>query len=718
MKMFSLSLLVLSLVIVLLFSDRITAQPSSPCTPPCLSPSSSVPFHFWLTTRLTSPSQIYGLSNHSLVVDTNGRPHLLYGQESLFYTWHDATTWHQEYLDTPRLLDPGPYYQTSALALDSANIPHLVYINENSALLYANRRAGYWRYFPLAQTADSSLPAIAMGHSGFPHIVYAADPDEQGQLHYLYQTEQGWFNHYFFPTIDSIDVLSLALDQANHPHIAYATSDYLHYATWDGSQWQLETVQPLGSSYAVSIALDSQDRPAIAYQDGDGIRYTTRTDQGWNLEIFNNDAFAIWLSLALDHQDIPHLAYYDTSQDRQMYATRPAATWLITVVDDDTDTGHFTDIALDQQGQPHLTYAYYPFFGTGDEYLPAYTVRYAHLTGSQWLTETASFGSYHRFPSIAIASDDSLHVVYKAYSSWRYAHETASGWLTETITMPPVHPAAKVSFVLDAADNPHLAYFDSKMALYYAYRSNNTWVSQLVTTSLGVPFETLIVSLALDNSQNPHLAYFHRFNDEVHYAYRSGDEWVIETVAANPRVTGGSLSLALDSLNRPHLAYEDDENNQLMYARRVAGQWLIEALEGSGTTIFLALDSQDHPHIAHIGNDELTYTYWSGKAWLNQVVDQPYIGYTGSVASLVLDQSDHPYIAYTEYRDSLKLAHFDGKSWLIHRVDAGLYTGNYPSLALNSQGIPFILHQDRLNGHLKLSRPAAAVTYAPLIFKP
>ena len=65
---------------------------------------------------------------------------------------------------------------------------------------------------------------------------------------------------------------SIALDSSGYPHISYSKySDNraLKYARWDGSAWQIETVD--GSSIDNdagcnnAIALDSNDRPHIAY---------------------------------------------------------------------------------------------------------------------------------------------------------------------------------------------------------------------------------------------------------------------------------------------------------------------------------------------------------------------------------------------------------------------------------------------------------------------
>ena len=60
---------------------------------------------------------------------------------------------------------------------------------------------------------------------------------------------------------------SLALDSMGRPHISYREFNYLSwynddlkYAYWDGSTWQIQTVEWIGDvGHYTSLALDSSD---------------------------------------------------------------------------------------------------------------------------------------------------------------------------------------------------------------------------------------------------------------------------------------------------------------------------------------------------------------------------------------------------------------------------------------------------------------------------
>ena len=61
---------------------------------------------------------------------------------------------------------------------------------------------------------------------------------------------------------------ALRFDSQGNPHIVYG-GDYLYYAHHDGADWIIQTVDETGGTgMAASLALDDADRPHIAYQDG------------------------------------------------------------------------------------------------------------------------------------------------------------------------------------------------------------------------------------------------------------------------------------------------------------------------------------------------------------------------------------------------------------------------------------------------------------------
>ena len=107
----------------------------------------------------------------------------------------------------------------------------------------------------------------------------------------------------------------LALDAAGHPHISYFdnTNDDLKYASWNGSTWDIQTVDSTGNVGRLT-------------------------------------------SLALDSAGNPHISYFDDSQTALGYAYWDGTTWIVLTVDNMADMGRSSSLAIDTAGHPLISY--------------------------------------------------------------------------------------------------------------------------------------------------------------------------------------------------------------------------------------------------------------------------------------------------------------------------------------------------------------------------
>jgi MYXO-CTERM domain-containing protein len=309
---------------------------------------------------------------------------------------------------------------------------------------------------------------------------------------------------------------SVALDSSGHPHVAYldVTNDDLRYAWFDGASWTLETVDRDGLGWHASLALDAQDRPHIVHYDfsNSDLKYATRTADGWQTETIDSEGFVGRKpSIEIDDGGRIHVSYHDTGLDDLKYAVRDGA-WSIETIDSVDWVGDHTSLALDSSGSPHISY----FFFKNREETEFGSLRYAHRVGSDWVIESVDEdGVVGHFTSIALDANGAPHISYRddTNKTLKYAHLTQDGWQSETVDADGDLGDYNTSIAIDSAGHPHISYHDVVAgSLRYARLDGADWT---ITTIDDEPFSGHYSSLALDDSDRPHLTYSAR--DDVSF---------------------------------------------------------------------------------------------------------------------------------------------------------------------------------------------------------
>jgi hypothetical protein len=283
----------------------------------------------------------------SLALDSKGYPHISYINYTNFntgyltinsslvfgdlkYAWWDGTSWKNQTVD----FGVGGYVDSyCSLAIDSSGKPHILYYSSNGSngnLRYASWTGSSWTTETVDSKGTTGFSSLTMDSAGNPYITYF---DSNGNLKYATKTNTGWN----LQIVDYSVVIHswggsncrIILDSNGIPHIGYwkeANSDSsngLMYAFWNGTGWNIETVDTVNVvGYGSvggwsSLALDSNGYPHISYVDQNSyaaLKYAWWNGTAWNKAILDTMNVGFYSSLAIDSSGKSHISYMDEYQ--------------------------------------------------------------------------------------------------------------------------------------------------------------------------------------------------------------------------------------------------------------------------------------------------------------------------------------------------------------------------------------------------------------------
>jgi hypothetical protein len=305
------------------------------------------------------------MTDRSLRLDAQGHPHIAYGEDQLYYAFHDGSAWQHEVADSS-----GGVGLFASLALDSSGHPHISYYDRTDYdLKYAYRDASAaWHAETVDEEGDVGLyTSLVLDAQGYPQVSYYdwANSD----LKYAYRDASGWHIETVDAEGDVGECAALALDGSDHPHVSYCGWDeYFHnyqvkYAYHDASGWHTETVDTAGGwgqseDQHTSLVLDGAGRPGISYYHyGDHeLKHAYCDASGWRTETVESPFGPIaWASLAVDGSGWPHIGYCDWGLGDLKYACSDTSGWHTETVAA-TVGALYTSLALDGEGYPHISY--------------------------------------------------------------------------------------------------------------------------------------------------------------------------------------------------------------------------------------------------------------------------------------------------------------------------------------------------------------------------
>lgn len=480
----------------------------------------------------------------------------------------------------------------------------------------------------------------------------------------------------------------LRLDASGNPHVAYGSENHLFYAWFDGTSWMKEIVDTSLNAYYPALFLDIAGNPHISYSAHGDLRYAVKTGDAWSIETIDIGGNS-YTSLALDQQGQAHITYC-AHTSALYHAYREGQVWKTELVD--SDAGQYNSLGIDGDGNLHVAY-----YNDDTERL-----RYAKKTVGTWTTQTVWGSDGGAYASMALDSQDRPHISFYSWISGdnylRYARWTGSAWDIDLIDGFADMSGYNTSIAIDRSDRPHISYhrYNSGDYMAYAYYTGDQWkIGQVAHIASGTTYA--FTSLALDPYDTPRIVYFDTWPDRIVYTGWGGaGPWFPITLATSAQAGYGS-SIRLDADGRPHISYVNTEE-ELKYAHWTGSAWESQVVGSVDFTLpidmyygrkrtSLALDSLGQPHIAYVDHG-LKYTHWNGTAWQLETVeafeeDDDHLG-----AWLALDAGDRPRISYCW--SGLKYAAWDGSQWKLTKFEGD--NCKITALALDAGGKAHISH--------------------------
>lgn len=322
----------------------------------------------------------------------------------------------------------------------------------------------------------------------------------------------------------------------------------------------------------------------------------------------------MWSSVKLDSKGNPHIAYYvDGNPGQFRYATRKNNTWTVTTLDQTSGTfnGPWASIDIDSLDNPHIAYTALGSASFGRLMYIRRQVGGGFTIPEQIAAANNGFNVklklWHGIPRVAYLSYDD--------NTLRYAEKNIGGWVVETASALAAGNRnifdGDIGFDVDRlTGRPHIASpsTNSPSGLRYVTKIGANWTSELVD-SLGTGETGIAPSLSLDAAGNPHIAYFDRENVDLRYARKSGSSWTLETVDATGN-TGNYSEIMIRPSGQPVIAFLEFASmgvvDRIRFAQRSGGGWQIETVDDVRVSSFFAfmgatLDPSGQPRISYQG---------------------------------------------------------------------------------------------------------------------
>jgi hypothetical protein len=308
----------------------------------------------------------YGVmgSTPAIDLDSDDHPRIAYNRSGYGakYAEYDGSSWNTEYVYMVSYGDCAWF----DMVTDNEDVSHISFsLSSWGSVFYAlqNPESGEWIIDWITSPSGSCWTSLDLNTQGDPCITFS---DSDGSNWFLFWNGADWVSEFIDEGCEYWGCNSLVIDNDNLAHVAYSTDlsvTGVKYAVRNGyGEWETAIVDTSMSSLpkGVSLALSGNGFPRISYNVSGELRYAAWNGSSWNIETIDatdTGAREYDTSLALDQFDRPYIAHCNSAGDSLQYSFNPGTGWQTESICslEGIDRGN-PDLILDSMGRPHIAF--------------------------------------------------------------------------------------------------------------------------------------------------------------------------------------------------------------------------------------------------------------------------------------------------------------------------------------------------------------------------
>ena len=320
-------------------------------------------------------------------------------------------------------------------------------------------------------------PTVVIDGNNQVHILYLDETIQNGYIEYATLTNGqvnnwrfGEGGYYYGPVAVGLHASGPGtLGITLHDH---RTEDEVYFNLIDNNGTWVEEQVPSTNhdGWDNSIYFDSNNNIHTSTTDPNaGLEYGYRDASGWTKESLPTGGifYGGGTSIVVDGSNNPHIAYHHQTNNRLEYAQKINGSWSIEVIE---DLGKYGSMRMNSSGTLYVAYLKLTSSSNG-------SVQLATRINNSWSIETidqlTDLNPGARNPvTLAIDSDDNLHVAYGDQSDIRYARKINGSWLIDVVAESEGSGTygATVGLALDQSNDPHIVYWTFLRTVFHAHK--------------------------------------------------------------------------------------------------------------------------------------------------------------------------------------------------------------------------------------------------------